>query len=94
MAVGVWLSAKLLQSCPILWDPMDGSPPGSSVHGVLQERILDWIAMPHPGDLPNPGIKPTSVLSLLHWQPGSLPLVPPWERAAHFIYFSIFGYYF
>ena len=34
------------QSCPILCDPMDCSPPGSSVHGILQERILQWVAMP------------------------------------------------
>ena len=35
----------LLQLCPILCDPMDGSPPGSSVHGILQTRILEWIAI-------------------------------------------------
>ena len=34
------------QSCPMLCDPMDCGPPGSSVHGVLQGRILEWIAMP------------------------------------------------
>ena len=34
------------QSCPTLCDPMDCSPPGSSVHGILQARILEWIAMP------------------------------------------------
>ena len=38
--------AKSLQSCPTLWDSMDLSPPGSSVHGILQTRILEWIAMP------------------------------------------------
>ena len=38
--------AKSLQSCPTLSDPMDCSPPGSSVHGILQARILEWIAMP------------------------------------------------
>ena len=35
-----------LQLCPTLCDPMDGSPPGSSVHGILQARILEWFAMP------------------------------------------------
>ena len=39
------LDVKLLQSCPILCDPMDCSPPGSSVHGILQARILEWVAM-------------------------------------------------
>ena len=34
------------QSCPTLCDPMDCSPPGSTVHGVLQARILEWIAFP------------------------------------------------
>ena len=38
--------AKSLQSCLTLCDPMDCSPPGSSVHGLLQARILEWIAMP------------------------------------------------
>ena len=38
---------------------MDCSPPGSSVHGILQAGILEWVAIPPPGDLPNPGIKPT-----------------------------------
>ena len=38
--------AKLLQSCPTLCDPMDCSPPGSSVRGIVQVRILEWVAMP------------------------------------------------
>ena len=52
------MSAKLLQFCLILCDPMDCSPPGSSVHGIIQARILEWIALPPPGDLSDPGIKP------------------------------------
>ena len=39
------LCAKSLQSCPILCDPMDHSPPGSSVHGILQARILERVAI-------------------------------------------------
>ena len=38
--------AKLLQSCPALCDPIDSSPPRSSVHRILQARILEWVAMP------------------------------------------------
>ena len=38
--------AKSLQSSPTLLDPMDCSPPGSSVHGIVQVRILEWVAMP------------------------------------------------
>ena len=34
------------ESCPTLWDPMDCSPPGSSVHGILQARIPEWVAIP------------------------------------------------
>ena len=37
---------KSLQSCPTLCDPMDCNLPGSSVHGILQARILEWVAMP------------------------------------------------
>ena len=46
-----------------LCDPMDCSPPGSSVHGILRARILEWVTMPPPGDLPNPGIEPMSLMS-------------------------------
>ena len=52
--------AKSLQSCPTIFDPMDCSPPGSSVHGILQARILEWLPFFSPGDLPNPGIEPRS----------------------------------
>ena len=55
--------AKSLQSCPTLCDSRDYSPPGSSVHGILQAIILQWVAMPSPGDLPDPGIEPTSLTS-------------------------------
>ena len=38
-------AAKSLQSCPTLCDPIDSSPPGSSVPGILQARILEWVAI-------------------------------------------------
>ena len=38
-------AAKLLQSCPTLCDPIDGSPPGSSIPGILQARTLEWVAI-------------------------------------------------
>ena len=38
-------AAKSLQSCPTLCDPMDCSPPGFSVHGILQARTLEWVAI-------------------------------------------------
>ena len=57
--------AKSLQSCPTLCDPLDCNPLGSSVYGILQARILEWIAMPFPspGDLPDPGVEPTPLMS-------------------------------
>ena len=38
-------AAKLLQSCPILCDPIDGSPSSSPIRGILQERTLEWVAI-------------------------------------------------
>ena len=40
------MHAKSLQSCPTLCNPMDCNPPGSSVHGILQARKLEWVAIP------------------------------------------------
>ena len=48
------------QSCLTLWDPMDYSLPDSSVHRIIQARMLQWAAIPSPGYLPNPVIKPVS----------------------------------
>ena len=48
------------QSCPTLCDPMDGSVPGSSFHGIIQARILEWVAIPFSGDFPDPEIEPRS----------------------------------
>ena len=58
---------KSFQSCLTLCDPMDCSLPGSSVHGILQTRILKCMAMPcpPPGYLPNPETEPISLSSLV-----------------------------
>ena len=45
------------QWCLILCDPMDCSPPGSSVHGIPQARLLEWLPCPSLGDFPIPGIE-------------------------------------
>ena len=63
----------LSQSCPTLCHPVDCNPPGSSVHGILQARILEWVAMLSSRDLPHPGIKPVSPAALAS-QADSLPL--------------------
>ena len=73
---GGCVCAKSFQSCRTLCDPMDRSLPGSSVHRILQARILERAACPSPGDLPDLGIEPTSPpapalqaysLLLSHW---------------------------
>ena len=48
------------QSCLTLCDPMNCSPPGPSVHGILQTRILEGLPFPPPGNLPYSGIEPRS----------------------------------
>ena len=60
-----------------LWDPMDSSPPGSSVHGILQARILEWVAMSSSSGWSRSRGRIQSLLRLQHWQAGSLPVVPP-----------------
>ena len=62
------------QSCPTLSNPADCSPSGSSVHGILQAGILEWVAMPPSRGSPLPKDGTTC---LLHEQAGSLPLAPP-----------------
>ena len=63
MLLHTCVHAKSLQSCPTLCNPMNYRPPVSSVPGILQARILEWVAMPSE-DLPNPRIEPTSLISL------------------------------
>ena len=55
--------AQSVLLCLTLCDSMDCSRPGSSVHEILQARILEWLPFPPPGDLPNPGIEPASLTS-------------------------------
>ena len=55
--------AKSLQLCLTLCNPMDCSPLGSSVHGILQARILEWVPCSPPEDLPNPGVESMSFMS-------------------------------
>ena len=58
---------------------MDYSPPVSSVHGILQARILEWVAIHFSRDLPNPGIEPRSPASQADSLPSELPGKPPNE---------------
>ena len=69
---------KVTQSCLTLCDPMD-----NTVQGILQARILEWEPFPSPGDLPNPGIEPSSP-SL---QVDSLPAEPQGKFDGHTVSF-------
>ena len=53
----VKLEVLVAQLCPILCDPLDSKPSGSSVHGILQARILEYVAIPFSRDLLDPGIE-------------------------------------
>ena len=46
----------VIQTCQILWDPTDCTTPSFSVRGIIQVRLLEWVAIPYPRDLPDPGI--------------------------------------
>ena len=97
----IYVCAKLLHSCPPFGNPVDCNPPGSSVHGNLQARILEWVAIsfpcrvscgdpnpnPSPADLPHPGIEPGSP-SL---QTDSLLSEPPGKPSPtdSFVFFSV-----
>ena len=56
----LYLHAKSFQSCPTLCDPVGCSPPGSSGHGILQARILAWVAVPFSRGSPSLGVEPMS----------------------------------
>ena len=58
------------QLCMTLCNPMDCSPPGFYVYGIFQVRILEWVAISSPGDLPDPEIKSVTPT----WQMDSFPL--------------------
>ena len=65
-----------VQSCLTLCDPMDNSPPGSTVHGIFQAKILEQVAISYSrGIFPTPGLNPC-LLHFLPWQVDSLPPVP------------------
>jgi len=61
---------------------MDCSLPGSSVHGILQAIILEWVPFPSPGHLPNPGIEPRSPALWVD----SLPSEPPGKCMCMYLY--------
>ena len=83
--------------CMTFCHPMDYSPPGSSVHGILQSRILEWVAIPSPGNIPGPGIKHRSpelqAESLLSESPTCSIHLPKWftHKKAYYFVFILCG---
>ena len=91
----VWYCCSVAKLCPTLWDPMDGSPPGSTVQRILQARILECVAMPSSKESSWPRDRIYIYLCLLHWQAGSWPLLPPRKpkntgMGSHFLLQGIF----
>ena len=74
--VGACVHAKSLQSCLTLCDPIDGSPPNSSVHGILQVRILEWVVMLSSRGSSQPRVKSAYTVSPA-LAVDSLPTEPP-----------------
>ena len=72
------------QSCLTFCNPLGCNLPDSSVHGIFQGRILEWVAISFSGDLPNPGIQPRSPAlqadSLTFEEPGKPLLHTPHEK--------------
>ena len=58
-------AAKSLQSCPTLCDPIDGSPAGSPVPGILQARTLEWVPLSYSACIPSGCISPLTVSEIM-----------------------------
>ena len=69
-------ACSVSQSCLTLGDPIDSSLQAPLSMGFSRQEYWSGLPCPPPGELPNPGIEPKSLL--LHWQVGSLPLAPTW----------------
>ena len=67
-------SCLVAKSWLTLGDPVESIPPGSSVHGILQARILEWVAISFSRGSSGPRDQTCTSLCLLHWQADSLPL--------------------
>ena len=67
---------------PTLCDTMDCIPPGSSVHEILQARVLEWVVMPSSREYSHLGIEPTSLMS-------HVPLAPPGKCSERYIYVCV-----
>ena len=77
--------SEVAQACPTLCNPMDCSPSGSSVHGIIRQEYWSGLPFPSPGDLPNPGIEPRSPALLAD----ALLSEPPGKPSKEFIELQI-----
>ena len=81
------LKVLVAQSCPTLCDPMDCSPPGSSVHGILQARILEWVAIPFSRGSSWPRdqtwVSCTAGRFFTVWVTRETHIIPEWNRTTH-----------
>ena len=75
------VKVKVTQLCLTLWDPIDGSPPGSAVPGMLQARTLEWVPFPSPVHESEKWKWSRSVVSDSPWPHGPQPtrLLRPWD---------------
>ena len=88
-------AAKLLQLCLTLCDPIDGSPPGSAVPGILQARTLDWVAIGEPMSVTFKyfGILLVELFPLhsyLYILKGSMNMQNPFFNIYHYIHLSVY----
>ena len=79
VCVCVWVA----QLCPTLCNPMDSCLPGSSVHGILQARILEWVVVPFSRGSSNPGIEPRSSALQVDSLSAELPGKPKGQAGWH-----------
>ena len=86
----ITMKVLVVQSCLTLCNPMDCSPPGSSIHGIFQARILEWVAMPSPGGLPDPGIEPRSTVVIMFYIRSSDPVHLGTETCTLFTNLTLF----
>ena len=82
-----FVKVLVAQSCPTLLDPMYCRLPGSSVYGILQAKYWNGLPFPYPGNLPNPGMEPSSPAL----QADSVPSEPPGKPIAQALNDAKFG---
>ena len=79
--------SEIAQLCLTLCDSVDCSSPGFSTHGILQTRLLEWVAISFSRGSSRPRDQTRVSFCLLHWQVGSLPLAPP-KKPSAFLHFT------